>query len=271
MGRMLLILRRELKELRRNKTFFQTMAIFPVIMVLLPLSTVIFFGSAITEFSRDNTPSISGNCEYLGGFAACDKLGIIANLTAISFSFFLPVPTVLPMTIAAYSVVGEKERRSLEPLLATPVRTYEFLLGKSLSAIVPTTLLCWFTFAILAVILRLVLPAQTFAPLSQQTDRLDLGLWFTVIFLWTPLLAFITTMVGVAISARAKDARAAQQYGSLLALPVVALVLGIALGFWNMSWALTLIGIGVLLVVAFLSYRLALRMFARETILTRWK
>ncbi len=261
---MLLILRRELKELRRNRTFFQTMALFPVIMVLLPMGTVLFFNVIITDFAVAHSPSTVGNCEQVGGLAACDKPGIVAGLMSICFSFFLPVPTVLPMTIAAYSVVGEKERKSLEPLLATPVRTSELLLGKSLSAIVPATSLCWFSFVALVLLLRLFLP-------DAIISRIDIPLWLVTIALWTPLLAFVTTMVGVAISAQARDARAAQQYGSLMALPVVGMVIGISLGFFNMNWLLMGSGFLLLLTLCLLTYLIALRMFQRETILTRWK
>jgi ABC-2 type transport system permease protein len=264
MERMLLILRRELKELRRNRTFFQTMAVFPVIMVLLPVATVLFFNVVITDFNKEHTATLVGDCTQLGGLAACDKPGIVAGLMNIAFSFFLPVPAVLPMTIAAYSVVGEKERKSLEPLLATPVRTSEVLLGKSLAAILPTTLLCWFSFVALILLLRLFLPQVVF-------DRIDIPLWLLTIGLWTPLLAFVTTMVGVTISARSRDARAAQQYGSMMALPVVGIVIGIALGFFNMTWLLLGLGLVLLLILAFFAYRAALALFQRETILTRWK
>ncbi len=251
-------------EIRRNKTFFQTMALFPVLMVLLPVGTVLFFNVVITDFAVQHSPTQVGNCTQLGGLAACDKPGIVAGLMAIAFSFFLPVPVVLPMTIAAYSVVGEKERKSLEPLLATPVRTNELLLGKSLAAIVPTTLLCWFSFVVLVALLNLFLSDAVFS-------RIDIPLWLLTIGLWTPLLAFVTTMVGVTISARSRDARAAQQSGSLMALPVVAIVIGIALGFFNMTWLLMGLGLAALLVIAFFAYRAALGLFDRETILTRWK
>lgn len=264
MERMWLILQRELKELRRNRTFFQTMAVFPVIMVLLPVATVLFFNVVITDFGTQHSATPNAPCDQLGGLAACDKPGIVAGLMGIAFSFFLPIPAILPMTIAAYSVVGEKERKSLEPLLATPVRTTEVLLGKSLAAILPATLLCWVSFGALVLVLRVLLADVVFS-------RIDIWLWLLTIGLWTPLLAFVTTMVGVTISARSRDARAAQQYGSLMALPVVGIVIGIALGFFNMSWLLMGMGLLVLLIISFFAYRAALALFQRETILTSWK
>ncbi len=260
---MSLIFGRELKELRRNRTFFQTMALLPVILVLMPVGILLAFQVDLTEFAAQHTVA-AADCSQLAGLKACDKAGIIAGLLTITFSFFLPVPVVLPMTVAAYSVVGEKERKSLEPLLAAPIKTSELLLGKSLSAIVPPTIMCWFSFGVLQLILRWQLPNLVF-------DRMDDFLWITTIFVWTPLMALVTTMFGVSISARARDVRAAQQTGSLMALPVVLIVFGISLGFFEMTWWLWGAGSGVLIILCWVSYRLALRMFERESILTRWK
>ena len=51
---------------------------------------------------------------------------------------FLLTPTTGAMAMAAHSVVGEKLARTLEPLLATPIATFELLLAKVLGALVPT-------------------------------------------------------------------------------------------------------------------------------------
>ena len=47
---------------------------------------------------------------------------------------FLLIPLAVPVTIASYSIVGEKTTRALEPLLATPASTAEIILGKGLAA-----------------------------------------------------------------------------------------------------------------------------------------
>ncbi len=50
---------------------------------------------------------------------------------------FMIIPLAIPVTISAYSIVGEKTTRSLEPLLATPITTAELLIGKSLASLIP--------------------------------------------------------------------------------------------------------------------------------------
>src|SRR6516165_9787786 len=54
---------------------------------------------------------------------------------------FIPIMTAL--TIAVHSIIGEKQARSLEPLLATPVSSLQLLLAKSLSAAIPAVGLAW--------------------------------------------------------------------------------------------------------------------------------
>jgi ABC-2 type transport system permease protein len=50
---------------------------------------------------------------------------------------FVVLATVLPSTIAAHSIVGEKVEKTLEPLLATPTTDGEILLGKGIAAFLP--------------------------------------------------------------------------------------------------------------------------------------
>src|SRR4029077_19825070 len=50
---------------------------------------------------------------------------------------FLLAPIIGAVSLAAYSVVGEKQGRTLEPLLTTPVSAAELLLAKPLASFAP--------------------------------------------------------------------------------------------------------------------------------------
>src|SRR5204863_3331679 len=58
------------------------------------------------------------------------------------FQQFLLLVLIIPVTggmaLAAHAVIGEKQARTLEPLLATPVTTAEMLGAKVLGALLPT-------------------------------------------------------------------------------------------------------------------------------------
>ena len=50
-----------------------------------------------------------------------DVPGVHIALFNTALMYFLILPTIIPLAIAAYSIIGEKEQGSLEPLLATPI------------------------------------------------------------------------------------------------------------------------------------------------------
>ena len=47
------------------------------------------------------------------------------------------MPAYIPLSIATFIIIGEKQARSLEPVLAAPIRTVELLAGKAIAALVP--------------------------------------------------------------------------------------------------------------------------------------
>jgi ABC-type Na+ efflux pump permease subunit len=49
----------------------------------------------------------------------------------------LGIPALVPATLAAYAVVGERQQGTLEPVLSTPIRREELLLGKALAVLIP--------------------------------------------------------------------------------------------------------------------------------------
>ena len=51
---------------------------------------------------------------------------------------FLLMPIAIASTAAAFSIVGEKQQRTLEPILATPITDRQLLLGKLLACVGPT-------------------------------------------------------------------------------------------------------------------------------------
>ena len=53
---------------------------------------------------------------------------------------YMLAPLFIPLTIASYSIIGEKQLRTLEPLLATPIRTWELLAAKASRRPCPA---CW--------------------------------------------------------------------------------------------------------------------------------
>jgi len=142
----------------------------------------------------------------------------VKTQVAITLLLLLVIPVVLPATIAAYSVIGERDQGTLEPLLTTPVTREEFLLGKSLAATIPTVGVAYTFFIVLVVAIRLGASSVVAHQVWQPS-------WFLAELLFAPLLAAWSVWVGTAISARSSDVRVAQQLGTLASLPALVLPL----------------------------------------------
>ena len=89
--------------------------------------------------------------------------GFSTNEVGVAFALqqflitFLILPGYIPLAIASYSIVGEKQSRSLEAVLATPIRTTDLLAGKAIAALVPAILATWIAYGTSAAI---ALPAR---------------------------------------------------------------------------------------------------------------
>jgi len=67
----------------------------------------------------------------------------------------LIIPVILPATIAAYAVIGEREQGTLEPVLTTSLRGDELLLGKALAAVFPAIVLAYVVYAVFIITVRI--------------------------------------------------------------------------------------------------------------------
>ncbi len=166
-------------------------------------------------------------------------------------------PTSFSLVMALETFVGEKERNSLEPLLATPLSNAQIYLGKVMASMIPPLCASYLGIGIYL-----------------------LGLWLSIG--WTPtaqLLAqtvILTTVQGVVmvaaaviVSSQTTSTRAANLFASFIIVPMALLVqLEAVVMFWGNHDGLWWL-IGGLLVVASILVRMGIHLFDREEILGR--
>jgi ABC-2 type transport system permease protein len=258
------LFRKELLDVARNRG-----ALFPVVLVTAIALAVPFVVTILV-------PSLSG-----GGLGDDTDLARVSTLVASGaalppdarvqlFLFqqflllFLLTPTTGAMAMAAHSVVGEKQARTLEPLLATPVSTLELLLAKVMGALVPTLVIAIAGLLLYgAGIALFAMPGVLAAMASPRTAVL--------VLLLAPASALLSLQAAILISSRVNDARTAQQFGVFIVIPVSALLVAQFSGaLWLSSGALAAISAGILLLWGILAV-VSVRLFDRETILTRWR
>jgi len=259
---------KDARELLRNPG-----AIVPAIMMvfasLLPLFLVIYL-----------VPMVMGRTlEQSGEFteAAANAVGRIPELAGLSgnalvqtflfhqFSLLLLlVPIVSATALATHAVIGEKQSRALEPLLATPISTIELLAAKTLTPFLFALGLTW-----TAVGLEV---GGTIAIGEPGVWRAIVGPRLFILFgLLGPLVELASLQVSVIVSSRTNDPRSAQQLTALLILPVTIVFVAQLMGLFIVGPSALLVG-GVACAVlnAVLGW-VGVRVFQRENILTRWR
>jgi len=227
------IFRKELREYRRNGSIVSAMAIIPLIFVIQPLIDVFALPASAASALRHED----------------------------SLLYMLGIPAVVPAVVAAFSVVAERLKSTLEPLLTTPVRREEFLLGKALASLVPSLAISCAVYAfVLACVELFAHPAVASALLRGPELLAQL--------LFTPLLAGWSIWVGIAISTRSSDVRVVQQLGMLASLPSVAVTSLIAYNVIHATLGLALGLAAALLVLDGLGLRITSATFDRERLIT---
>ena len=227
------IFRKELREYRRNGFIVLTMAVIPLIFLIQPLVVVFALpASTATELGHEHL-----------------------------LLYMLGIPAIVPASVAAYAVVGERQQGTLEPVLTTPIRREEFLLGKALAALVPSVAIAYAVYAVFLACVGLFAHPAVASALIRGPDLLAQ-------LLFTPLLAGWSIWVGIAISARSSDFRVAQQLGMLVSLPPAVVAALIAFNVIHASLGLALGLTAVLLLLVGLGWGIMSATFDRERLMT---
>jgi ABC-2 type transport system permease protein len=258
------LVRKEWAEVFKNRFVFFSVAFLPLLFTALPLVILYFTGSAEdlgdVSMTSDMPPQFSQLCVEMNA-QECMQYFIVSQFMLL----FMMVPMIVPITFASYSIVGEKSTRTLEPLLATPISTFELLLGKALAATIPAVVATWLSFLLYAV-------GTLFLAISPAvTGKLFDGLWLIAIFIVGPLLAIAGVSIAVMISSRVSDPRVAEQISAVFVLPLIGLFVGQSTGLIFINEQIILwMAFGLFVLDAVLIF-FATQLFQRETILTRWK
>lgn len=236
LGRVRAVVRKELRDYRRNRFTITTTAVMPLVFLVSPMVTLL------------RTP-------------ASATAAVVDRSVGVTSLLLLVVPAVIPPIIAAYSVIGERDQGTLEPFLTTPIRREELLLGKAGAAFLPSVAVAYAIYAIFAVVVRLGAAHVVSAAVLHTPQVLAQ-------VLFTPLIAVWAIWVGIAMSVRARDVRVAQQLATLGSLPALGFIALISFRVITPSVPLA-VGLALaLLAVDVVAWRAVSRMFDRERLVT---
>jgi ABC-2 type transport system permease protein len=234
------VLHKELLEFRRTRTIVVTMAVLPIVFLIEPIVSIFLAAPQ-------------------GSSAVLDHFVILPLL------YMLLIPVIMPSTLAAYTVVGEREQGTLEPMLTTPLSTPDLILGKAAAVMVPTLVLSYSIYVVF------LLAVELFAHPTVASAVFHNGAVLLALFLFAPLVAGWSIVVGMAVSVRAKEVRVAQQLGTFASLPIIGVVFLMALNVIHPTFQTALVFAVVILAIDLRALRIVARMFNRERLVTGTK
>lgn len=267
--RVFAIVWKEWLDLRRNRAVLSVLTALPLLLTVMASGSMIASvrtqaaQATTTAATTDTAAAMSKLPAHVQAMTSDPKLGALFMLVLSALMLLSMVPVILPSVMAAHSIVGEKLARSLEPLLVTPIRTWELLVGKLLAivgvAIVPSLV----AYGIYVGVLVAVAPKAVLALAVSPAFLLTVGVV-------GPLSSVLAVTFGMMVSARSSDLQTAQGVSGLLVLPTIGLGLAQLFGAVAVTVLSACVKIGVLLVVDAGMFILCVSLFERETILSRW-
>jgi ABC-type Na+ efflux pump permease subunit len=231
------VVHKELLDYRRKRSIVVSMAVFPLLFLIEPVIAI--FVVAV--------PASRGGLD---------------TYVVLPLLYMLLIPVIMPATLAAYTVVGEREQGTLEALLTTPIRQQEFILAKAAAVMIPSVGLSYLVYGLFLVAVELFARSAVASAVFHQ------GPVLLALFLFAPLLAGWAVVVGMAISGRASEVRVAQQLGTLASFPPLFVVVLMVAGVIQPTFRVAVLFAIALLAIDVRALRVVSQMFDRERLVT---
>lgn len=249
------IAQKDIKATFSSKKIWVPMMVLPFILCIILPAVFAYIGihtEAIGEAGKDLEKPIN---EFIKNFPNEGMRTTLASLPTMGYKsvyfflnfmmipFFFMLAIINPLVTSSNSFVGEKERNTLETLLFAPITVKELFFGKVIASLVPSLLITFATFLLNGIIVNII----TY-PYIKEILFLN-STWLILMFWVIPALVIFSIILSVLISARVKSFQEAQQYGGILVLPVVGIIISQVSGLFFLSPLILLI-IGASLLIA---------------------
>jgi len=260
------VVRKDLRVAMGSKSVIMPLVIVPMIfIVLLPIGVGLLAplvasqgANAMREFETFSPTLL----ESLAGLSDAQKV-VVLFLEYMMAPLFLLLPAMFASVLAADSFAGEKERKTIEALVYSPITDRDLVLAKMLSAWLPAVVVGAGAFVVYCLTANLAawpVMGQVFLPT---------WMWMVLAVWVMPAAAASALGATVIVSARANTFQEAYQVGGMVVLPLLAIVIAQATGVIYLSaWWMVALG-AALWVVAGLLVLVGGRRFQRREIMAR--
>lgn len=254
-----IILKKDLKVVFSNKMIWIPMIIMPAIFVIF--FPVLFFVLAGLPEGADDFSEIASKLGPEIALMNASQLMIYFSFNFMMPTFFLLIPIISSSVIAGSSFVGEKEHKTIETLLYSPIKIRDLFLAKVFGSFIPSygvTLISFVLFSIVTMIGQSFYFEEGFFPNTK---------WFVLIFWVCPAISILAILLMIISSAKSKNFQESQQKIVLIILPVILLTVGQATGLFALDTLILLILGFVLFVINYILLTAASNSFVPEKLI----
>lgn len=252
--------KKDLKSITSSVQIFLPIIIVPVIFCII-MPAILVLAARFTDIA--NTGNVSSLLKLLDklpegalklkleSFPDINQKFLFLFINYFFAPLFLLIPIMAASLVAANSFAGEKERRTLESLLFSPVDIFSLFIGKVLAAFLLAMFLAFGSFLFFGLTVNILAYPIYNALIFPQSN------WWVLVFWVTPTFSLLTILFNVAVSAKVKGFQEANQMSVFIILPILALVVSQATGALLVdSRILWFIGLFALLISAFALWRM---------------
>ncbi|NEU61429.1 ABC transporter permease subunit [Paenibacillus sp. ALJ109b] len=253
------LVRKDIRAITASVQLWLPMLIVPLVIGIIMPAVLIWTASRMELASLGNMSFLLDTLDNLTHAGRIPQLAsmptdnhrIVYYLALYMFApLFLIIPVMASSILTANSFAGEKERKTLEGLLFTPMSMDTLFKGKVLAALIPSLLLSWVTFIIYGIIANILLYPMFGAWMFPNLNWIILVLWVV------PTCSLVVILLNVLISAKVRGFQEAYQLGGLVVIPLLALIAGQASGMLLISPLMLILVGAVLLLISFILLRL---------------
>lgn len=239
---------KDINEITSSRRVIMPMTIVPIILiVIIPLAILIgasFIGNDSSMFTKMAPLIKKLPSEYTTYTPA--QLLIKVTINFMFPSYFLIIPIMCSGVIGASSFVGEKEHKTLESLLYTPISMEQLLRAKILGVFVPSYIVTLISFIVFGIIFN-VGGFIYFGGLIFPDIK-----WLIIILWISPAINLLSLIFTVMVSAKSETFQEAQQVSGLLVIPVIIILVAQMTGVLLLSNLVMFIGGGILLILDYI-------------------
>ncbi|MDR2834011.1 MAG: ABC transporter permease subunit [Streptococcaceae bacterium] len=232
------IAQKDIQAITKDKAYISILLVPFIFTIIMPVGLVIGIGLFLDPNHLGDFESM---LSLFSGSLVVDNIQefLINQLmnSAIPL-FFLMTPIMIASTGAASSFVGEKEKRTLETLLYSPLSVEKIFQAKVLSSF-----LLSMAFTICSFVLMV--------PIIQLASRLTMGTfitfnlnWLVTLLIVAPTISLFSIILIVSGSAKAKTVDESFQRSAFLVLPILLIAIGQFAGVMLINLWL-LLGVGI--------------------------